>query len=347
MIDHLSDAIPAPSKEFRRQALQRQSQLTKPPGALGVLEAMAVQLAAMQKTSTPSIERLWVSVFAADHGVAAAGVSAFPQSVTTAMVHNFLQGGAAVNVLAKREQAYFEVIDTGLLQPLALDGLIVERAGDGTANFVDRPAMTVEQLECALNAGKHAVQRALNYGAQLFIGGEMGIGNTTSASAIASVLLQLPVSKLTGAGTGLDQQGITHKCHMIEQAVARHKTVLTGPIETLRVLGGFEIAALAGAYLFAAQNALPVLVDGFISSVAALLAVKINPLSQDWFIYSHKSQEQGHQCVLAALKAKPLLSLNMRLGEASGALVAVPLLRSACDLHNQMATFEQANIDNK
>lgn len=346
MINRLTDKVPIPSEQYKQQAWQRQAQLTKPAGSLGILEETAVRLAALQQTSTPTLERLWVSVFAADHGVVESGVSAFPQSVTTAMVHNFIQGGAAVNVLSKRLCAHFEVVDAGLVEKLEVGGLIIDRAGAGTANFVKQPAMNDGQLAIALNAGKHAVERALAKQSQLFIGGEMGIGNTTSASALASVLLQLPASCLTGAGTGLDKQGVEYKSKVIEQAITLHKAKLMTPVAILQYLGGFEIAALLGAYLYAAQNALPVLIDGFISSVAALLAVKINPACQSWFLYSHKSQEQGHQRVLDALNARPMLDLHMRLGEASGALVAVPLLQAACDLHNQMATFEQAQIMN-
>ncbi|MGR9115800.1 MAG: nicotinate-nucleotide--dimethylbenzimidazole phosphoribosyltransferase [Gammaproteobacteria bacterium] len=340
----LNDPIVLPSQEFYQKALARQAQLTKPAGSLGRLEELAVRLAAMQRMERPDVSRIGVSIFAADHGIAEAGVSAFPQAVTTEMVKNFIQGGAAANVLAKHVDARFEVIDVGLMQALNLPGLVVERAGSGTANFLRQPAMSTEQLDKALNAGRNAVVRALRQPVQLFIGGEMGIGNTTSASALASAVLSLDPAELTGAGTGLEAEAIRHKAHVIRQALDSHRSLLTTPLAILQCLGGFEIAALVGAYLFAGQQGLPVLVDGFISSVAALFAVNIQAGAGDWFIYAHASHERGHRLVLEALKAQPLLDLDMRLGEASGALMAVPVVQLACKLHNEMATFEQAHI---
>lgn len=344
MMDWLNNKIEAPDNSFYKKALGKQTQLTKPAGSLGLLENIAVRLAAMQKTESPSIERIWVSIFAADHGIAEESVSAFPQRVTTEMVKNFSNNGAAVNVLSHFINATFEVIDVGLINPIEIEGLIISRAGNGTANFSKQAAMTEDQMDSAFCTGQSAVKRAIEQNTQLFIGGEMGIANTSSASAIAIALTGLSAKQLTGAGTGLNSKDILHKSQVIKNAVTLHRQNLMTPLKTLQYLGGFEIAALVGAYLFAAQQGLAILIDGFISSVAALLAVKINSQIQAWLFYAHQSQEKGHQLVLEQLQAKPLLNLNMRLGEGSGAVAAVPLLQMACKLHNEMATFEQADI---
>ncbi|MCK5872687.1 MAG: nicotinate-nucleotide--dimethylbenzimidazole phosphoribosyltransferase [Methylococcales bacterium] len=347
MIAWVFDTINTPDIDYQQAARVKQTQLTKPEGALGELELLAIRLAAMQQTQAPSLENISVSIFASDHGIANENVSAFPQSVSVEMVKNFSAGGAAVNVLSRFMQADFEVIDVGLAQDLSLPMVRIEKLTHGTANFLYAPAMTTTQLNHALNAGKKAIQRALSKNTQLFIGGEMGIGNTTSAAAIACRLLQQPPSKLVGSGTGVNSQTIKHKISIVEQALITHQTHLTTPLSILQHLGGFEIVALVGAYLFAAQNQLPVLVDGFIATTAALIAARLNPQVTPWFFYGHQSQEKGHLLILTALNAKPLLNLSMRLGEASGALVAVPLLKMACKLHNEMATFEQADINNK
>ncbi len=343
-MDWLNDKIEVPDDFFYQKALNKQIQLTKPPGSLGLLEDIAVRLAGMQKTEQPAIERIWISVFAADHGIAEESISAFPQIVTAEMVKNFANEGAAVNVLSRFVKAKFEVVDVGLLKPVESKNIILARAGNGTANFSRQMAMSEEQMNLALSAGKSAVERAIEQNAQLFIGGEMGIANTASASAIAIALTGLPTEQLTGAGTGLNSKEIMHKSQVIQNAVSLHRHYSTTPLKILQSLGGFEIAALVGSYIFAAQCNLAILIDGFICTVAALLAVKINPKIQPWFFYAHQSQEKGHRLVLEQLQARPLLDLNMRLGEGSGAVTAVPLLQMACKLHNEMATFKQAKI---
>lgn len=336
--------IAPPDASYFSQALARQAQLTKPPGSLGMLESDAARLAGMQRTAQPKLDKIHISVFAADHGVAAEGVSAFPQVVTTEMVKNFVAGGAAVNVLARHVHAHFEVVDVGLIQPLDLPSVLNYRAGPGTSNFCQSAAMSDQQLSIALAAGKAAIERATANRADLFIGGEMGIANTTSASALASAILGIPATDITGAGTGLNAQQIDHKARIIDIALQYHQATLNSPLEILKAVGGFEIAALTAAYICAAQSGLPALIDGFISSVAALLAVNINPGCVDWFFYGHCSAEKGHARVLHALNARPLLNLNLRLGEGSGAVLAVPLLQMACRLHNEMATFSQAQV---
>jgi nicotinate-nucleotide--dimethylbenzimidazole phosphoribosyltransferase len=327
------------------QAAARQQQLTKPAGSLGRLELVAVQLAGLQGQVKPSLDQLWIAIFAGDHGVVAEGVSAFPQEVTGQMLHNFVSGGAAISVLARQLGASLEVVDLGTINPaLNLPGVRHLNIGPGTASFVDAPAMTQAQGELALQAGCDSVQRAIAAGAQLFIGGEMGIGNTTAASALACALLDCPVVHLAGPGTGLDAAGVSHKAQVIERALAVHGAQRGDALQTLFNLGGFEIAALVGAYLACAQEGVAVLVDGFICSVAALVAVRLNPECRQWLLFGHRGAEPGHHFVLETLNAEPLLDLGLRLGEGSGAALAVPLLRLACDLHGQMATFAEAAV---
>jgi nicotinate-nucleotide--dimethylbenzimidazole phosphoribosyltransferase len=339
----------APLNGAARDAAEaRQASLTKPPGALGRLEALAIRLAAMQGSPLPRVDNVRIAVFAADHGVAAEGVSAFPQSVTVEMVRNFARGGAAIGVLARELGATLEVMNLGTASdPGPMDGVLYQRLGSGTANFVRDAAMSEEQLVRALHVGRHSAERARLAGAQLYIGGEMGIGNTTSAAALACALLDAPPEALAGPGTGLDAAGVCRKTDVIRRALARHNGNLADPLEALRRLGGFEIAALTGSYIACAQMGLSVLVDGFIATVAALAAVRASPGAADWFFYSHASAEPGHARMLAALEARPLLDLGMRLGEGSGAAVAVPLLRLACALHNGMATFAEAGVSEK
>jgi nicotinate-nucleotide--dimethylbenzimidazole phosphoribosyltransferase len=537
--------VKAPDESARALASQRQNTLTKPPGSLGRLEEVAIALAAMQGCEKPQIKQPSITVFAGDHGVVAEGVAAFPQAVTQLMLVNFVAGGAAISVLAREQNARLEVVDVGTLAAAAIDGVVNDKSASGTANLARQPAMTPAQLDHALAAGRRAVERALATGADLFIGGEMGIGNTTPAAAIGCALLGLPGADLAGPGTGLDTAGVSHKAQVIDRALALHGflpspasgrgaggladssiregglrpaqtrslpaeiltharelrknqtdaeqllwavlrakrfmdlkfrrqhtvkpyivdfycdslklvieldggqhaeqqaydqartaflenkgiTVLRfwnnqvlaeteavleaiywvvlqrqpqplpsppAPLplagegrkpdnaavlfslpspasgggaggegglqpvqptpalaetqsqisftEVLRRLGGFEIAALSGAYIACAQAGLPVLVDGFITTAAALAACRMNPGVRDWLMFAHASAEPGHARLLAALDARPLLQLDMRLGEGSGAATALPIFRLACALHAGMATFAEAGI---
>ena len=342
--------VPAatPDDDARRAAEARQAILTKPPGALGRLEETAIRLAALQGTERPRVDTVHIAVFAADHGVAGEGVSAFPQAVTTEMVKNFARGGAAISVLARELGAELEVINLGTVDdPGPLEGVVNLPLGAGTANLCREAAMDEQQVAHALRAGRQAAERAWLGGGQLFIGGEMGIGNTTTAAALACALLDAPPERLAGPGTGLDAQGVARKTEVIRLALDRHGQHHGAPLEALRRLGGFEIAALAGGYMACAHMGLPVLVDGFISSVAALAAARLCAGAETWFLFSHASAEPGHRTVLEALGARPLLDLGMRLGEGSGAAVALPLLRLACALHGQMATFAEAGVPEK
>ncbi|WP_150305273.1 nicotinate-nucleotide--dimethylbenzimidazole phosphoribosyltransferase [Pseudomonas saliphila] len=332
--------------QIQQQSLARQSQLTKPPGSLGMLEDLAVTLAALQGRSRPVIDYLCIDIFAGDHGVVEEGVSAFPQAVTGQMLHNFAGGGAAIAVLARALDAQLRVYDLGLAQPITPPSGVTQRhIAPGTANFSQRPAMTVVQCQQALNAGRDAlVEAAIDGCCDLYIAGEMGIGNTTSASALASALLGVDPQQLVGPGTGLNAAGVAHKLKVIERGLNLHAPRLADPFDALACLGGLEVAALIGAYIAAAQYGVPVLVDGYICSVAALCAVRLNPSCRPWLLFAHRSAEPGHDAVLAALAARPLLDLGMRLGEASGAAIALPLLRLACNLHNEMATFDEAAV---
>lgn len=331
----------------QQAAETRQAVLTKPAGALGRLEDIAIRLAAMQGTETPQINKPYIAVFAGDHGIASEGVSAFPQVVTGEMIRNFARGGAAISVLAKAQGATLSVVNCGTAYPVEpLAGVHDFSIAAGTANFLYQAAMTEAQCAQALAIGKEAVENALAQDCDLFIAGEMGIANTTPATAVAAALLYIKPQTITGRGTGIDDKTLNHKINVIEQALAHHNLLSShpSPLSVLQTVGGFEIAAIAGAYIAAAQAGLPILVDGFISSAAALVAVKHNSSIRDWMFFAHASAEPGHAAMMQALEAKPLLDLGMRLGEGSGAGVAISLLRLACDLHNQMATFADAGV---
>jgi len=337
---------PAPSARHEAAARARQAALTKPPGSLGVLETLAVTLAALQATDRPRAVHAPVILFAGDHGVAAQGVSAYPASVTVEMLRNFASGGAAVAVLARELGVPLTVVDAGTLATEPIAGTVVDKPRCGTRDFTVEPAMTDGELAAALAAGRRAVAAAGP--ADLVLFGEMGIGNTTSAAAVAAALLGTAPADIAGAGTGLDAEGIARKVVVIEAGLARHGLdASSDPRRILAAVGGLEIAALAGAIVTAAQAGRPVLVDGFIVTVAALAATRLNPGCIPWLIYSHRSAERGHAHVLAALGARPVLDLNLRLGEGSGAAAALAVLRLACALHNGMATFEEAAVSGR
>lgn len=343
--DWLSSPVAPIDDTIQQQASRHQNNLTKPLGSLGKLESLAIQFSAWQGKTTPTLSKIHISVFAADHGIADESVSAFPQAVTAEMVKNFSSGGAAISVLAKNLGADFEIIDTGVKNFSAHNGVLVSRSGNATANFSKQAAMTYHELNLSLQTGFNAAEHAKL--ADCFIGGEMGISNTTSATAMSCLLLGLSPQKLTGAGTGLDEKGIQHKTTVIENALKLHQPAIQSSIDVLLSVGGFEIAALVGAYIHCAQLGVPILVDGFISSVAALQAIRIQPNVRDWMLFSHRSAEQGHTLILAALDANPILDLNMRLGEGSGAAIAIPVIQQALLLHNNMATFTEAGVSNK
>jgi nicotinate-nucleotide--dimethylbenzimidazole phosphoribosyltransferase len=340
----IETACPGACAKSRAAAETRQRQLTKPLGSLGVLETLAIRLAALQVTDRPRAAQVPIVLFAGDHGITAQGVSAYPSDVTVQMLRNFAGGGAAIAVLARELGSSLSVVDAGTLATAPIAGVTADKPRLGTRDFSQEPAMTGGELSFALAAGQRAVRRATAGGADLVILGEMGIGNTTAATAIAAALLGGSADDLAGAGTGLDAEGVGRKARVIAAALKKHRLQAAAPLSILAAVGGFEIAALTGAIIAAAQARIPVLIDGFIVSVAALAAARINPSCAPWLIFSHRSLERGHQIVLAALDAEPVLDLKLRLGEGSGAALALPILRLACALHTQMATFEEARI---
>ena len=345
MIDWLQQTISPPDRDYLHRAEQRQMQLTKPPGSLGRLESLAVRISGLQKSLMPDVSQTRIMIFAADHGIAHEGVSAFPQSVTAQMVRNFSVGGAAVSVLARQHNLPLQIVNLGLITELEpLPNVINYPLGPGSENFLYQDAMSQSQFEQVFDFVRQKTEQFKQEGVTLLIAGEMGIANTTTATALVCALENLQPEQIAGRGTGLDDAGLKHKISVINQALDWHKHQLGSAEEILRVLGGFEIAALCAAYLACAQQEIISLVDGFICTVAALFAIRINPACHEWLIFSHLSGEAGHKKVLQLLDAQPLLDLNLRLGEASGAALAWPLIQSACLLHNQMATFESASV---
>ena len=316
---------------------------TKPPGSLGRVEALAARIARVQGTVTPRLRRCRLTLFAGDHGVASEGVSAYPQAVTRQMVANFLAGGAAANVFARANGAEIAVVDAGVAgDPLDAPGLVSRRIAPGTRNFAAEPAMTREQYEKALRVGIELADD-LGPAPDAVAFGEMGIANTSSATLIAHKLTGAQLDALTGRGTGLDDDGLARKLQVLAHAADRTADRLP-PDEALREYGGFEIVMMAGAMIGAARAGAVVIVDGFIASAAALAADALAPTLRDYLVFAHRSAEPGHEVVLDALGASPLLDLGMRLGEGTGALLAWPILRAAAAMLSDMASFESAGV---
>ena len=330
------------------RAQQRQLQLTKPPGSLGRLEEIANRLAAIQQTLSPLVNQARIVLFAADHGVCAEGVNPYPQSVTAQMVSNFLRGGAAINALARVADADLRIVDVGIASTITHpDGLIRRSIALGTRNFCKEPAMSREQAVEAICVGIEMGNDAVSEGCNLLGIGEMGIGNTTSASALTAVLTGLPPAAVVGRGTGADDACMERKISAIERSLALHKATKTNlhdTLEALAQLGGFEIAALCGICLSGAANRCAVVVDGFIATVAATLAVRLNNNVGEYLIAAHCSTEPGHRPLLNAIGQRPLLDLQMRLGEGTGAALAIPIIRAAVEAFTRMATFESAGV---
>lgn len=340
------DACKTPSAEAKQLAEERQLQLTKPTGSLSELENTAVLLASLQDNPRPNVDRPWITIFAADHGVMEENISAYPQAVTRQMLQNFTTGGACISVIAKEYQAKLQVIDCGSVGD-AYEYAGVERhcIASGTANFAKQVAMTEAQCIAAMDLGRKSVEDAVAYGASIYVAGEMGIGNTCSASAVACFLLNEPSEQLTGVGTGIREEQLFHKKNVINQALALHQNyVAQDAFKALCAVGGLEIAAMTGAYIRCAQLGLPIVVDGFITTVSALVAVRLNPAVREWMLFGHQSAEYGHRRLLEELQANPLLKLNLRLGEGSGAGTSLGLIKLACSLHNHMATFAEAAV---
>jgi nicotinate-nucleotide--dimethylbenzimidazole phosphoribosyltransferase len=330
-------------------ARQRQFQLTKPAGSLGQLEDIACQIAGIQRTHKPTIENAWVVVAAGDHGVVEEGVSAFPQAVTAQMVANFLNGGAAVSVLARSVGASVKIVDAGVANPIAGDTskLLDLKLASGTNNMAVEPAMPREHAVEIVSRGIKLAGDLSEQGADLIAVGEMGIGNTTAASAITTVMLDKPPKTVTGYGTGIDELTRLKKAQTVTKAIKVDQPDANDPIDTLAKVGGYEIGLLAGVILGAAQAEIVVVLDGFISTSAALIAAAIAPASKQYMLASHTSVELGHILALEHLGLEPMIDLDMRLGEASGAVLAIPIIESAVRVHNEMATFEEAQVSGR
>ncbi|MDV6250874.1 nicotinate-nucleotide--dimethylbenzimidazole phosphoribosyltransferase [Vibrio sp. EA2] len=329
---------------------------TKPVGSLGLLEKVALELALIQsQDQSAAVEQITIRqptmlVFAGDHGVAEEGVSIAPSAVTQQMVANFLAGGAAINCFCELNQIQFKVIDCGMLSPIdtlvpdfkSHPNLIEKRLGNGTANFSKQTAMSLEQVALGLEYGAKVAEQAILSGSNLLMFGEMGIGNTSSASALLTALSPLEVDHCVGLGTGINQQQLNHKIKAVAHGVARCHDL--SPREVLAQVGGFEIVQMVGAFLEAKRLKTPVLVDGFIVSVAAYIATLLDEETRDFMLFAHCSEEAGHKFVLEYLQAEPLLDLGLRLGEGTGAALALPLVKAAAQFYNNMASFESAGV---
>ena len=348
LAESLSVHVEPIDQQAAARARQRLDRLTKPLGSLGRLEDLAAQLAGILGTARPSIASKAIIVMAADHGVTDEGVSAYPKAVTPQMVLNFLRGGAAINVLARHAGARILVVDIGVAEPLPPHpDLISRKIGPGTRNMAIGPAMTREEACAAIRIGVELAAQAAREGATLIGTGDMGIGNTTASSAIAAALTGCEVRQATGRGTGVDDATYAKKITVIERALAVNRPDPSDALDVLTKVGGFEIAGLAGVILGAAQAKRPVVIDGFISGAAALIAAGLEPRVAGYLIAAHRSQEIGHRLILERLGVRPLLELDMRLGEGTGAALAMPIVEAACRILNEMATFDEAGVSER
>ena len=335
-------------KALTLQLISNINQKTKPLGALGRLEEIALQIGLIQQTLSPQLIKPTMLVFAGDHGIANSGVSPFPQAVTAQMVHNFLDGGAAINVFARQNGFALRVIDAGvnhIFKPHA--DLINAKIAMGTANFLYQPAMTQIQCEQALTQGVNHARQEIAAGSNVLGFGEMGIGNTSSASCLMSVLCHLPIESCVGRGTGLDDAGLINKTNILQKAIVHHALDGQDAMQVLATFGGFEIAMMVGAMLGAAEQKAVLLIDGFIASSVLLIASKLQPNILQYCVFAHCSGEAGHRQLLNYLGATPLLDLGLRLGEGTGAALVLPLLQAAVNFLNEMASFKSAGISEK
>jgi nicotinate-nucleotide--dimethylbenzimidazole phosphoribosyltransferase len=330
-------------------ALQHKiDQKTKPLGALGRLETLALQLGRIQNTLSPKVVQPTLFVFAGDHGAAKAGVSAYPQDVTWQMVENFLAGGAAINVFARQTGWSLKVVDAGVAHDFGTRaGLIDAKVAPGTANFIEAAAMSAEQCALAIERGAELVRAAAKDGCNVLACGEMGIGNTAAASLLTHYLAKVPLDLAIGRGTGLDDAGLQRKKTLLAQAVARHQAkpgASTDPLAILAEFGGFEIAMMTGAMLAAAEAKMLIVADGFIVTSALLVAARLEPAILDYSVFAHRSGEPGHQFQIETLGGQALLDLGLRLGEGTGAALALPIVQAAANFLNEMASFESAGV---
>lgn len=344
-LDRIIGAIKPVSRDWIDRAFKRLDSLTKPRRSLGQLEEFAARYAAIREEEKPAPLKKRILVFAGDHGVTAEGVSAYPSEVTGLMVKNFVGGGAAINVLARRAGADVEVIDIGVAtDPGNLPGLIRKNVRRGAGNIAKGPAMTRDEALQAISVGIERAKKAADDGISIMATGDMGIGNTTPSAALMAIWLTLPAAKLVGPGTGLDPDGVARKIIVVEKAIAVNGKSCTDPLRTLAALGGLEIAGICGLCLGAAASRVAVVVDGFISSAGAIAAMRMCPQVKDYLFFSHMSAEPGHRIFFETEKLRPILDLNMRLGEGTGAALAMQVIENAVALYNEMATFEDAGI---
>jgi len=328
-------------------ARKRQDTLTKPTGSLGTLEDVSIQIAGITGNPRPQITDKVIITMAGDHGVTEAGVSAYPNEITGQMIHNFLNGGAAINVLGRHVGARVVVVDMGVATTIKSESLVNKKIGYGTANMRNGPAMTYEDAVRAIEAGMEVLESEAKKGMDIVGVGDMGIGNTTPSSALTAVITGASVKAVTGRGTGLDDAALERKITVIEEVIRVNQPNKQDPIDVLAKVGGFEIGGMAGVMLAAASHRIPVVIDGFVSGAAALLAYEITPAVKDYMIASHRSVEQGHAVILEYIGLKPLLDLDMRLGEGTGAALGINIVDAACKILNEMATFEDAGVSDR
>ena len=346
MWKEIMEQIQPISEKWLIKAKERLDNLTKPRGSLGLLEEIAARYVAIMEEEKPKTTGKEVFVFVGDHDVVSEGVSAYPQEVTNLMVGNFLAGGAGINVLARCAKAKVSVIDIGMKNDLPeAPGLIKRNVIRGARNIALGPAMTREEADRAIGVGVEMAEMAYRKGANMIATGEMGIGNTTPSAAILSSLLPSDVVDVVGRGTGLDDQGLKKKIEVIKRALKVNRELLSSPTSILAAVGGLEIAGICGLCLGGAANRMAVVVDGFISSAGALVAIRLNPLVRDYLFFSHRSFEQGHRIFFEKEKIRPILDLNLRLGEGTGAVMAMQIIEDAVRLFNEMATFEDVGIE--
>lgn len=345
MIQETIKRIKAVDERWLRIAQQRLDNLTKPPKSLGRLEEFAAQLVAITEQRIPSLDKKAIFTFAADHGVTEEGVSAYPKEVTAQMVFNFLRGGAGINVLARHAGADVVVIDIGVDYEFgSIEGLVGKKVVSGTRNFTKGPAMTSDEARRCINIGIEIAQTYAKKGYRLFGTGEMGIGNTTPSSAIASVLTGMPVEDVTGRGTGISDEGLKKKIEVIKKGIAFNKPDPTDPIDVLAKVGGAEIGGIAGLVLGAASERIPIVIDGFISTAGALIAYSIEPKVRDYMFAAHNSVERGHKAMLDKMGLRPILDLDLRLGEGTGAALAMLIIEAGLKIYKEMATFDEAGV---
>ncbi len=344
-LEETIEAVAPLDSQAMAAAGRRQASLTKPPGSLGRLEELSIRLAGIRRTPSPQVSRKCIVTMAADHGVVAEGVTRYPQAVTAQMVLNFLGGGAAVNVLARHVGARVVVVDAGVAGELPQHpGLVALRVAAGTRNMAHGPAMSVEEARASLEAGITVVEGEERRGLDILGVGEMGIGNTTAASAVTAAVTGCSPGEVTGRGTGLDDLELAHKVEVVARALAANRPRRGDGLDVLAKVGGFEIGAMAGAMIAAAARHLPVVLDGFICGAAALVAVLLAPRVKEYLVASHRSVEVGHSRLLEHLGLEPLLDLDLRLGEGTGAALGISLAEASCRILAEMATFEGAGV---